>query len=122
MWKANFSAHEQIIDIGYDEPLTPLELRTAIFAAMQLTVEHRCLHILADCSRLTNGVALVELQELVEQLEHHGRPPEHREAIITTTSPTGREALLFYEQQCKALGYAVRLFPSRDAGLAWLRG
>jgi hypothetical protein len=109
------------IEVRLWQKLSVPELHLLVSDVMELAVATGYRRALADCRDYLGGVNLGEVFFLSKELA--GRPDEERgiEAIVAPSDAYARADVQCYVETSASFGATVRMFPSREAAVAWLQ-
>ena len=113
----------RIVELVYTGRYTAQESRESTSKAIALGKEHGDADALVDASEVELAVSIFDLldspdrQYVVEDMNRRIRV-----AVVPPSLPKDKKDAQFYETACLNRGWQVRLFPSRDDALEWLKG
>jgi hypothetical protein len=112
-------------DVGVVEMLlagvvAPTDLDEAVTRAGTLGAERLSNRYLIDARDISAGGSAFDVLALAEFLSSIPPGVIEREAVLLPREAAAKEQMEFFETACRNRGLDVRIFPDRDAALAWL--
>lgn len=109
-----------VIAIVYEGEVEPADGHAALAESGELAERHLCRRFLADCTTVSAHGTLFDVMAFVEMIAAAPPGPLLREAVVLPPDGATVDSLEFFETACRNRGLDVRVFPDRDAALAWL--
>lgn len=119
-WHIQYHDDPGVVETFYTGAVTAQDLNGAYLATAKALTEHRCLHMLANCSELTVPPSFFDLADLVGTIIGDTVPFTFREAVVLPEKERSRLSVRFFETISRNRGLNVRIFATRDDALAWL--
>ena len=120
-WKINYNLENKIIELSYNDIVTPGELQQAFEETMKMVNQYGSFLILADCRELKGGHTLFDLLELIEQIKVIDDKIFLKEAVILPLEKMPVSKVEFWETACLNRGIKVKLFAESQIAINWLK-
>jgi hypothetical protein len=114
-------AEEGIVESLYVGTCLEADLLANFHRAHQIAREEGCTRFLTDLSGMGQGPQPSDLVGAIRLRDECGVPRNIKEVVVCPPSLMAAVDVKFYEDACYNRGWNVRVFPDRDAALAWLR-
>ncbi len=111
-----------IVESTYTGDVPPDEQRRNIARAVELARAQGRFRFLTDLSAMHRGPTPGDLLAAIDHFDVLGLPRTLREALVLPPGSVTVEDVRFYEDACQNRGWNMRIFPGREAAIAWLLG
>ena len=115
-----FLEDTRILETVYSDPLSLDELKAAARDNLAQAAEKGTYRLLADCTAMQSGGAIVNNYALGNYILSLRPDPKLREAVLLPASARVAGELKFFEDVAQNRGIQVRTFASREDAVRWL--
>lgn len=110
----------RVIEIVAAGVMSDPKVTDLIEEALTLLRDTGITDVLVDASAMTHEVSYTRIVELATELAALGIPSDWRQAIVRPDALSTAVAVSLWEAACNNRGMIAKVFPDRDAALAWL--
>ena len=119
-WTVTHAPLPGVLEIRLAGRLHADELRAVAVEVIAATARHACPYHLCDCTAVESGPSIFDLLGLAEDMRGLGLPAGTHLAMIAPRRAGAARDVEFWETATRNRGFDVRIFGTRELGLAWL--